>query len=138
MQKFHLAWDESRHTLGIRSIDQQHRTLVDLVNELAEAVAHDCECELARQRMETIIRFTEGHFAHEEALMREYSFPALESHAAEHVEVLRKAITLMEALKPNDTNRIVLVTAFLTDCAEHHILHEDRELVLYLREQGLH
>lgn len=137
MQKFYLAWDESRHTLGIHSIDQQHRTLVDLVNDLAEAVAHGCDCDLARQRMESIIRFTEGHFAHEEALMREHGFPALASHAAEHVEVLRKAVTLLDAFKPNDTNRAVLVTAFLTDCAEHHILHEDKEMVLYLREQGL-
>ena len=137
MQKFYLAWDDSRHTLGIASMDRQHRELVDRVNELAEAVAHGCDCEQARLRMESLIRFTQGHFVHEESLMRAYGFPGLEQHAAEHEEVLREALTLMEALSPSNTGRAVLVTAFLTDCAENHILNEDRELALYLREKGL-
>ena len=137
MKKYHLAWDESRHALGISSIDQQHCTLVELVNELAEAVAGDCDYDQVHLHMERVIHFTQGHFVHEEDLMREHGFPGLESHAADHLEVLHKAVTLMEALKPSDTNRVVLVTAFLTDCAEYHILNEDRELALYLLERGL-
>jgi hemerythrin-like metal-binding protein len=137
MQKFHLAWDDSRHTLGIASIDSQHRGLMDMINELAEAVAHDCDCEQARQYMANIIRFTEEHFAHEEDLMRRHDFPGREKHAAEHKEVLRQAATMMEALKPDDIGRAMLVTAFLTDCAENHILHEDKALALYLLGKGL-
>ncbi|MDP2783047.1 MAG: hemerythrin domain-containing protein [Sulfurimicrobium sp.] len=151
MQKFHLAWDDSRHTLGIASIDSQHRGLMDMINALAEAVAHDCDCEQARRHMANIIcdckqarrhmaniiRFTEEHFAHEEDLMRRHDFPNREKHAAEHKEVLRQAVTMMEAIKPDDIGRAVLVTAFLTDCAENHILREDKALALYLLGKGL-
>ena len=137
MQKFHLAWDDSRHTLGIASMDSQHRGLMDMINALAEAVAHDCDCEQARRHMANIIRFSGEHFAHEEDLMRRHDFPGREKHAAEHKEVLRQAATMMEALKPDDIGRAMLVTAFLTDCAENHILHEDKALALYLRGKGL-
>jgi len=137
MQKFYLAWDDNRHTLGIASIDSQHRGLMDMINELAEAVAQGCDCEQARRHMTDIIRFTEGHFAHEEDLMRQHDFPGWEKHAAEHKEVLSQAITMMEALKPEDSSHAVLLTAFLTDCAESHILHDDKELALYLRGKGL-
>jgi len=137
MQKFHLAWDDSRHTLGIASIDSQHRGLMDMINELAEAVAHGCDCGLAHRKMANIISFTEEHFAHEEDLMRRHDFPGEGKHTAEHQEVLRQAITLMETLKPGDISHAVLVTAFLTDCAENHILHDDKALALYLLEKGL-
>lgn len=137
MQKFHLAWDDRRHTLGIASMDSQHRGLMDMINALAEAVAHDCDCEQARRHMANIIRFTEEHFAHEEDLMRRHDFPGREKHAAEHKEALRQAATMMEALKPDDIGRAMLVTAFLTDCAENHILHEDKALALYLLGKGL-
>lgn len=137
MQKFHLAWDDSRHTLGIASIDDQHRGLMDKINELVDVVERGCDFEMARQLMANIIRFTEEHFAHEEDLMHQHNFPGRDKHAAEHRVVLRQAVTMTEALKPDDFNRAVLVTAFLTDCAENHILHEDKALVLYLLEKGL-
>ena len=137
MQKFHLAWDDSRHTLGIASIDSQHRGLMDMINELVDVVERGCDCEVARQHMAKIIRFTEEHFAHEEALMRQHGFPGWEKHAAEHQEMLRQAITMTEALKPEDNRRAVLITAFLTDCAENHILHDDKALALYLMGKGL-
>lgn len=137
MKKFHLAWDDSRHTLGIASIDDQHRGLMDMINELVDVLEHGFDGEVARQHMAKIIRFTEEHFAHEEELMHRHNFPGRERHAAEHRDVLSQAVTMTEALNPDDFNRAMLVTAFLTDCAENHILHEDKALVLYLHEKGL-
>ena len=75
MKKFHLAWDDSRHTLGIATIDSQHRGLMDMINELADVVERCCDCEVARQHMANIIRFTGEHFAHEEDLMHQHNFP---------------------------------------------------------------
>lgn len=137
MKKFHLAWDDSRHTLGIASIDDQHRGLMDMINELVDVVEHGLDAEVAHQHIAKIIRFTEEHFAHEEGLMHQHDFPGRERHAAEHKEVLSQAVTMTEALKPGDFNRTMLVTAFLTDCVENHILREDKALVLYLLEKGL-
>lgn len=137
MQKFYLVWEENRHALGIPSIDQQHRDLMDLVNELTEAVAHGCDFEQALRQMEKILDFAAGHFAHEEALMRQHGFPGLEQHAAEHEKLLREAATLMKTLSPENFDRAVLVTAFLTDCTENHILHEDRAIGQYFEERGI-
>lgn len=137
MQKFYLVWDESRHALGIPSLDRQHREMMDLVNELAEAVAHGCDYERAHQQMEKILDFVADHFAHEEILMRQHDFPGAEQHAAEHEKLLREAATLMETYDAGHADRAVLVTAFLTDCAENHILNEDREISQYFRERGI-
>jgi hypothetical protein len=44
---------------------------------------------------------------------------------------------MMDALKPGDINQALLVTAFLTDYVENHILHDDKALALYLLEKGM-
>lgn len=137
MQKFYLLWDDRRHNLGIASIDRQHRELVDMVNELSENIAHGCDSEQAKARMEHIYRHAQAHFAHEEELMREHGYPGAEQHAAAHAELLDKAATLMRSIRPGNTSRAVLVTAFLTDCVESHIMNEDPALVRHLREKGL-
>lgn len=137
MQKFHLVWDDKRHSLGIASIDHQHHGLVDLVNALSDAVENGCNCEQARQHMDNILCYAESHFNHEYDLMREHGFPGMEQHTAEHAELLREANTMMQALNPNNPGRAVLITAFLTDCVERHIQKEDVALVQHLREKGL-
>lgn len=137
MQKFHLVWDESRHAIGIPSIDREHRGMIALVNELAEAVAHGCDYPLAHQQMGQIFDFVADHFANEEAMMRRHGFPGLEQHAEEHRMLLDKIVTLMETYDPQHADRAVLVTAFLADCAENHILHEDRAISQYFMERGI-
>lgn len=137
MQKFYLVWDENRHALGIPSIDREHRLMMNLVNELSEAVAHGCTYEQAHLKMEKVLDFAAEHFAHEENLMRRHGFPGLEQHASEHEKLLREATILMEMYDPGHTDRAVLVTAFLTDCAENHILHEDRAISQFLEDQGI-
>lgn len=137
MQKFYLVWDESRHNLGISSIDRQHRELVEMVNELAEVIVHDCNCEKARQLMDQLLILTEDHFGHEEDLMRKHSIPGLASHAEAHAKLLREAAELVETLAPNDARHAVLIAAFLTDCVENHILGEDRALARHLRGIGI-
>lgn len=137
MQKFHLVWDESRYALGIPSIDGEHRGLVNLVNELAEAVSRGCDCEQARQKMEKVLDFAAQHFMREEALMRRHSFPGVEQHVAEHEKLLREAGNLIETLCPERSNRALLITAFFTDFIENHIQHEDRAISQFFEERGI-
>lgn len=137
MQKFYLVWNEDRHALGIPSIDQQHRQLMDIVNKLSEAVSQGCDCMQAHLLIKKTLDFIKNHFAHEEKLMRQHGFPGQEQHEAEHGKLLEAALNLMDTLSPEHTDRAVLVTAFLTDCVEHHILHEDRAIGRYFEQMGI-
>jgi hemerythrin len=70
-------------------------------------------------------------------MMRQYGFPGLEQHIVEHKKLLQEAANLMETYNPQHADRALLVTAFLTDCAENHILHEDRAISQYFEERGI-
>ena len=137
MQRLRLFWDRRQHGLGIELLDREHQTLFDLVNSLAQAVEHNMSHAETLEHVERVICFLAEHFAHEEEIMRLHDFPEWQKHAAEHEVLIQEAITLMSALSPEDRVRKMLATAFLTDCAETHIVREDRSLAEFLKKKGI-
>lgn len=132
MQKFRLVWDATRHATGFEEIDRQHQALVERVNQLSQAVEQQGEYVESRRLIAEILHYAKEHFSYEENLMRDSHFPGAERHAVEHAALMEKFQVLVDALSENNPGKLLLVTAFLTDCAENHILHEDQTLALYL------
>jgi hemerythrin len=137
MPKQLLAWNEARHSTGIASIDNQHKEMVRLVNELEDAIRQGCGHEETKRRLGEIIAFIGGHFAHEEQLMQEHGFPELESHRAEHARLLEGVTNLMNAHKTSHPAKAAITAAYLTDWAEEHILHADRRIGEFLAARGV-
>ncbi|HUW49411.1 MAG TPA: bacteriohemerythrin [Sulfuricella sp.] len=137
MKKYHLIWDENVHKVGIASIDGQHRELIERVNLIADAVAHGAKTITIRSMMDDLILFTHMHFALEQRLMEEHGFPELQNHIEEHLELLQRMNNLYKLLGGSRQNKAELVTAFLSDWAELHILQADKVLGNFLVSKGL-
>lgn len=138
MSKHHLTWNESRHSVGIALIDSQHRELIERVNKIANGVAKRDHSEPVQEMLGDLILFASEHFAVEERLMAEYGFPDMESHIEEHRRLFQQLNNLIKAdLRAPRLNKAALVSAFLTDWAEQHILQADKELGEFLVAKGL-
>ena len=137
MEKQALTWNDHRHSVGISSIDQQHRQMVALVNALNDAIAHNRHWEEVQKMLEELLRFTTTHFAHEETLMRDHGFPQLKQHEAEHQALIASATNLLNKITPNRPTRAAIASAFFTDWAEQHILHADKDVGEFLASKGL-
>ncbi|MEW8014522.1 MAG: bacteriohemerythrin [Candidatus Sedimenticola endophacoides] len=74
----HLEWSNSLDT-GISVIDEQHKRIVDYINEL-----HDAQQTLDKRRVgeviDELVDYTVSHFAFEESLMEQAGYPFLEAH----------------------------------------------------------
>jgi hemerythrin len=137
VKKYHLIWDENVHKVGIASIDDQHRELIERVNLIAGAVAHGAKITTVRPMMDDLILFTHTHFALEQRLMEEHGFPELQNHIEEHLELLQRMNTLYEFLGGSRQNKAELFSAFLSDWAELHVLQADKVLGNFLVAKGL-
>ena len=138
MKKHHLTWNESRHSVGIALIDSQHREIIERVNQIADSVAKRNHSEVVQEILGELILFTHEHFALEERFMVEHGFPDMESHVEEHRRLLQQLNNLIkEDLRTPRRNKAALVSAFLTDWAEQHILQTDKELGEFLVAKGL-
>jgi hemerythrin len=84
MKEF-IEWSDTL-SIGVKEIDDQHRTLVDMLNKLNEAIHGGWGKEARREVIDTLIEYTRVHFATEESLMSISNYPNSKGHKKQHAE----------------------------------------------------
>jgi len=123
---------DASHLIGVPSIDEQHRQLVRLVNELNRAIASKDSDMAVRRRLDSLAEFTRLHFETEHRLMEQYAYPGAAAHDLEHerlLEVLRHGGGL------NQGNEL-LALQNTKDWLLGHIMHADKPLGAFLKQHG--
>jgi hemerythrin-like metal-binding protein len=121
--------------LGFGDIDVQHRKLVDLVNELDEAMRAGRGQDVADMVLDDLIHYTIHHFAFEEKLMDEYQISSSAAHKAEHKQLIDEVTTLKAKITSGAipiAGLMALLRTWLTD----HILKTDKALAKELLAKG--
>ncbi|KOR27636.1 hemerythrin, partial [Achromatium sp. WMS1] len=81
-----LAWSEEI-SVGVEEIDEQHKVLLNLINELNDAMQARRSHDVITSIINKLSEYTRIHFAVEESLMRILNYPDYESHKAQHEEL---------------------------------------------------
>ncbi|MDJ0739113.1 MAG: bacteriohemerythrin [Gammaproteobacteria bacterium] len=128
-----LAFDDAFVT-GIEVIDVQHRNLINLANEAAEALSADPSPAQVRSLVRELLSYAIYHFRTEEQLMQEYGYVGAESesHIARHRDFSARVVDVQEKLQRCeyvDTGELV---EFLADWIRHHILGTDQDLAAHI------
>ena len=127
-----FAWHKKYNT-GILKIDDQHRLIVDCINELTHEQAIFKHPSMIEQLLETLDDYILTHLTEEEELMKEIGYPDLEEHKEKHAFFIAKfeelKLLITEDNKPISGN-IKLLT-FLSDWFLDHIQVEDQKYVPY-------
>jgi hemerythrin-like metal-binding protein len=120
-----FAWDESLST-RIPHIDEQHRKLVSMINDLDQSVQDGTGGLLISYVLQELIRYVKEHFEDEEQLMVRHNFPELSSHRREHDLFVERLKNIHENFRDGDAlSRNVL--DFLKDWLLLHIKGTDQE-----------
>lgn len=82
-----VEWS-ARYQIGVGPMDDAHKKLMGLMNQLHEQrAAGDGKAEL-RTTLKALADFTIRHFREEEAFMQSVGFPGIESHKLIHAKLL--------------------------------------------------
>ncbi len=132
-----LTWDE-RFDTGVPLIDEQHRGLLDLINELDDKLVHLSRFLSGRREMLEIIgrlaEYADVHFEDEEGIMARCGYPKLEEHRREH-DRFRDLIRRLESqYAEGDTQVPEAALDFLTAWLVDHIRTEDQQVAAYYRK----
>ena len=92
---FHWSDDFS---INIQEIDEQHKVLVDLLNQLHVAIREHHGKTTSREILNRLAEYTRTHFLLEESLMRLTHYPGFEIHKAQHEELISQVVALQEKL----------------------------------------
>lgn len=89
-----IAWDSSL-TTGVRAIDVQHRYLIDIINELAEAIESGQGAGAVRRILNLMKYYAEWHFGREELCMERFRCPLASANKSAHAYFL-ETVTAFE------------------------------------------
>lgn len=131
-----IVWQE-QYSVGIDSIDVQHKMVIDLLNNNYQALKNGAVTRAyVDDFLDRLLIYTETHFRYEEMLMEFAGFDHLREHAQYHREMCLKTKGISLSLTKDFTEQFQLAHKMLRDWWLHHILEIDREYVPFFMKSA--
>lgn len=125
----------SDYELDVPQIDDQHKELVKMINELYESTKEGKSGKAVASTLNKLLQYVDVHFATEEQSMRDRHYPGLEDHIQVHDDLRRKVFDLKkEQLQGRDIATFELLN-FLADWLKNHIANTDTAFGQYIHNQ---
>ena len=97
MENFVFQWSDE-FSVNIEEVDEQHRTLVGLVNDLHVAIREHRGKTASRKVLDRLAEYTRTHFMLEESLMRLTRYPGFDVHRQQHEDLIAQVQSLQYKL----------------------------------------
>jgi hemerythrin-like metal-binding protein len=123
-------------SVGIDRIDQQHKKIVTLLNELYEAMQAGQGREALGKVLNDLLLYTKTHFAAEEQAMAAHGYPDYEEHRRRHEKMALKVKELHEQFRDGALTSPIQITNFLKDWLAKHIRETDKKYGPFLSARG--
>ena len=125
-----IQWDEAM-SVGMDELDDQHRELIDLINETFDAIQRHDEPSMLTL-IDKMRDYSVVHFQAEEAILRSLDYPEVEAHTRQHRTYTDKVDEFRRDMlvKTNLSQVFIFLSRWLTN----HIMHEDRKFIPWLPE----
>ncbi|MBU1228763.1 MAG: bacteriohemerythrin [Proteobacteria bacterium] len=122
-----ILWTESL-SVGIREIDEQHKVLIEMINELSTLTSTDEKNSVVPSVISRLVNYTRDHFSFEEGLLGKVSDQHGQRHKGEHAAFISKIEDYMEACGSGYTPYADLVEYLREYWLVQHIEQVDKEL----------
>lgn len=131
-----FVWDD-KYQVGISEIDQDHKGLVNLINDLYEAMQDGSGGAMLLPIFSALKHYTENHFAREEAYMVECDAPGQEKHLQAHKLMVNKLAELESRHRQGEAAISLQTLTFLRDWLKDHIYIVDKAMFSQTNKKSL-
>jgi len=123
-------WNNKYET-GEKTIDEQHRTLVDIINKLSMAISNQSESQAVEKTLTFLLEYTNKHFRDEEAIMMASNLPQEQKnlHCQEHKAMIAEVNSRIQQSSFSSVGFDEKLLYFLTTWLIKHILGSDMRMV---------
>lgn len=129
-----MAWGP-KLILGITEIDDQHKKLVALINQLHKAMKLKKGLRKSGEILNGLVDYTVYHFGYEEELFKKHGYPEKADHVKMHKELVDQVMEFKSQLEQGKATLTVDLMNFLKDWLKNHIMKKDQEYVHFLKEK---
>jgi len=130
-----VTWSPT-FAVGIKIIDDQHKGLLNLVNDMYNHVADDGESERLyfKKIIQEAVNYVKVHFETEERILRATNFQGYAEHKKEHDAFILTVVDNIRAFETGRNMNLISFTHFLKNWILTHIAIMDKQYFEYLRK----
>ncbi len=131
-----ITWLPSFET-GIVDIDNEHRELIEAIQEIESALAAS-DLETCTRLFHEFLKDAANHFAKEEILLESISFPRVELHRATHLRLLEMGDETLQIVEAGlDHEGAIKCLEEMIYFLLEDVIKADAEFKSYAQEKGL-
>lgn len=123
-----ITWNAAFET-GHPPIDTEHRRLVAILNDLADAVETGRGEAVLAAVLTRLHQYCSHHFANEEAYMETVGYEHIEHHRKLHTHLAETVAAYQHRLEIGERIRPIEILNFLSDWLVNHIQKEDMKII---------
>jgi hemerythrin len=132
-----IVWNETM-SVGVKDLDEQHKKLVDILNELHESIAAEQSKEVLGKIIEKLIEYTRVHLGYEERILFQAEYPELSEHGRQHDEMIATALAAQAKVRWGASPGLSLeILEFLQNWLINHIQGSDKLYTAHLHAHGI-
>lgn len=131
-----FSWDDS-FNVGIQEVDEQHKVLVSLLNQLHTAILEHHGKTTSREILDRLAEYTRTHFLLEESLMRLTHYPGFDIHKQQHEDLIKQVQDLQTKLDQENIAITFELLHFLKNWLMQHINESDQRFGKHFKSAGL-
>ncbi|MDO9042814.1 MAG: bacteriohemerythrin [Desulfocapsaceae bacterium] len=131
-----MSWSASL-SVNIKQIDDQHKKLIGMINELHKAMKLKKSNSAMGSILDRLADYTVTHFATEEKLFAQYGYPEEKAHVELHRKLVAQVVDIQKKFKAGNAMISMELMSFLKDWLVNHIQGTDKKYSSFLRQHGV-
>jgi len=131
-----IEWKDT-YSVGIKSIDQQHKIWIGLINKLHDAMGKGEGKKILADIFEEVVDYTKTHLKNEEALFEKYGYPDTAAHKAIHAKLTQQVLEKQKEIQDGKSLMTMDVMTFLKNWLIDHIQNTDKKYTAFFISKGL-
>ena len=131
-----MKWSDEL-SVKITEIDTQHQRLIDLINNLHDAMLAKQGKQIVSQIIDELAAYTVYHFQTEEKYMQKFAYPKFLAHKKEHESFVTKVESFQKDYEAGKLGLSLEIMSFLRDWVTNHIKGTDMQYIDTFKNNGL-
>lgn len=131
-----FAWRDE-YSIGLNTIDEQHKKLIRIINDLLVAMKSGKGKEVVGSAIDNLLSYTNEHFGFEEKVFARINYPEV----SEHLNLHKSFVDKIKGFKvDHEAGKILLsmqIMNFLKDWLVKHIQGTDTRYVDDFKKAGI-
>lgn len=120
-----VEWNDNL-SVGVATLDAQHKRLIGFINELYDAMKEEKGSEVIGNVLNGLFSYAKTHFKAEEAFMQQINFPGLPTQKVEHKKFTDDVEKFYNDFKAGKAVLSISIMNFLRNWLLDHIAKKDK------------